>query len=345
MFVAAVNSFASVFYEILSLSSQDAMTLCSLVLIVFVLYSWMFGFATGWWSTVDRIWSIAPALYTVIFFSFHRENVRLLLMSILSVAWATRLSLNFARKGGFGNIEPTTEDYRWGIVRGWVQKSFPPPLVKISLELFHFAFVCTYQNILLFLLVVPVCLTAEAHPDKLIGMWDIVLGLSFLCLLLLEHKTDEEQWAFQSRKHSMTPSQRQAAGGDFARGFCTNGVFRFSRHPNFFAEFSMWWVFSAFGIVCRDYHALDDVFHWDFMGAFLLTLLFQGSTQLTEAISASKYPAYLDYQNSTSRLLPWFPAVSHKTAPHPTSPSATPKSSKVKSQGARASSSSRRKPE
>jgi steroid 5-alpha reductase family enzyme len=37
-----------------------------------------------------------------------------------------------------------------------------------------------------------------------------------------------------------------------------------------------------------------------------LTLLFQGSTAMTEQISLSKYPAYRDYQRKTSRLVPWF---------------------------------------
>jgi steroid 5-alpha reductase family enzyme len=39
----------------------------------------------------------------------------------------------------------------------------------------------------------------------------------------------------------------------------------------------------------------------------LLTALFQGSMAFTESISASKYPAYADYQRRTSRLIPWFP--------------------------------------
>lgn len=39
-------------------------------------------------------------------------------------------------------------------------------------------------------------------------------------------------------------------------------------------------------------------------GAVGLTILFIGSTIFTESISASKYPAYRDYQRSTSMLVP-----------------------------------------
>jgi steroid 5-alpha reductase family enzyme len=38
-----------------------------------------------------------------------------------------------------------------------------------------------------------------------------------------------------------------------------------------------------------------------------LTLLFQGSTRMTEELSLTKYPSYGEYQRTTSRLIPWLP--------------------------------------
>ena len=43
------------------------------------------------------------------------------------------------------------------------------------------------------------------------------------------------------------------------------------------------------------------------LGVVLLVALFQGSTSFTESITLSKYGAYAQYQQTTSRLLPWFP--------------------------------------
>lgn len=40
------------------------------------------------------------------------------------------------------------------------------------------------------------------------------------------------------------------------------------------------------------------------VGTVILTSLFQGSTPLTEYLSSSKYPAYRQYQKTTSRLIP-----------------------------------------
>ena len=43
-------------------------------------------------------------------------------------------------------------------------------------------------------------------------------------------------------------------------------------------------------------------FTW--MGAFVLTGLFIGSTRFTEEISAAKYPQYREYQKRVSMLIP-----------------------------------------
>jgi steroid 5-alpha reductase family enzyme len=44
--------------------------------------------------------------------------------------------------------------------------------------------------------------------------------------------------------------------------------------------------------------------NWTIIGAVLLTVLFIGSTIFTESISSAKYPAYAEYQRTTSMLVP-----------------------------------------
>ncbi|WP_254431448.1 hypothetical protein [Agromyces sp. Marseille-P2726] len=46
----------------------------------------------------------------------------------------------------------------------------------------------------------------------------------------------------------------------------------------------------------------------------LLTLLFIGSTRLTESMSRSKYPDYDAYRARTSAIVPWFPKRPAATA-------------------------------
>jgi ribosomal protein L18 len=104
---------------------------------------------------------------------------------------------------------------------------------------------------------------------------------------------------------------------DFKRGFLVKGLFRFSRHPNFFAEISLWWVIYAFSISSQ-YSKIKNnfeyslLFNYSMVGPFFLTLLFHGSTDLTENISLTKYPKYAEYQSRVSRLIPFLIIPSRK---------------------------------
>jgi hypothetical protein len=84
--------------------------------------------------------------------------------------------------------------------------------------------------------------------------------------------------------------------------YITSGLWRYSRHPNFFGEVSFWWAIYLFSVA--DIHS---PLNWSIGGTLLLTLLFQGSTAVTEHLALQKYPTYAEYQHLTSRLLPWFP--------------------------------------
>ena len=73
----------------------------------------------------------------------------------------------------------------------------------------------------------------------------------------------------------------------------------YSRHPNYFCELGMWWVFYLFAVA-----ASGEWVHWTGLGCIGLTLLFIPSLRMTEQLSVAKYPAYRDYQATTSVLIP-----------------------------------------
>ena len=109
-----------------------------------------------------------------------------------------------------------------------------------------------------------------------------------------ESIADRQQWNFQTAKYAA-----KDRGETVDKEFLTTGLFRFSRHPNFFCEQALWWSFYGFAIA-----ATGQWFHPTIAGAVLLTLLFQGSTWFTERLTLAKYPEYAAYQRTTSRLLP-----------------------------------------
>jgi len=269
----------------------------SVLVAFFILATWLLQVLTTNYSWVDRLWSTAPPLYALIYAAWSGGDARVWLMAALVTLWGARLTFNFARKGGY---HPKEEDYRWAVVRSWLAEN--DPTHPLGRELFSFFFISVYQLVLIALFTIPALDVAWRARGTPLGLLDGLLAVVFLGLLALETLTDQQQWDFQKAKHAMTPEQRKAAGGDFARGFRTTGVFACSRHMNFFAEFMQWWVFYGF-----TWAVGGAWINWTAAGPFLLTLLFQGSTQMTEVLSVAKYPEYQRYQRTTSRLLPLWP--------------------------------------
>lgn len=245
---------------------------------------WILSVVTREYSWVDRIWSIAPPLYLWLQCWQAGPAPRLVLMAVLATAWGLRLTFNFARKGGYRR---GGEDYRWAVLR--------ERLGPVKFQLFNATFIAPYQNLLIWALTFPG--NDVASSLRPLGAEDAILTVLFLAFLGLETVADEQQWRFHRQKAV------RKARGEAGPEFCTTGLFRYSRHPNFVGELAQWWVMYGFAVVATGRPLLPSV-----VGAVLLTVLFDGSTRFTERISASKYPAYAAYQRSTSRLLPWFPA-------------------------------------
>jgi steroid 5-alpha reductase family enzyme len=199
-------------------------------------------------------------------------------MAVLVTLWGARLTFNFARKGGYSG----TEDYRWPILRARMN--------RWQFELFNLFFITLYQNLILLLITLP-ALTAYEHRSTPFGLLDAVVAVVFLGLLAGETLADQQQWNFHSRKAT--------GGADFRPRFLQSGLWRYSRHPNFFFEQAQWWALFFFGAV-----AAGSVLQWTVLGAVLLTLLFVGSTVFTESITRGKYPEYAEYQATTSPIIP-----------------------------------------
>lgn len=264
---------------------MEPIIVCLWVLAGVCLATWVLSLVTGEHSWVDRIWSIVPVVYVWIFAgAAGLADARLDLLAGLVTLWGARLTFNFARKGGYA---PGGEDYRWEVLRGRMS----PALFQV----FALLFIVIYQNVLLLLITLPAW-TAFQHRTPLNAL-DIVCAALFLLFLVGETVADQQQWDFHRWKKA-----EAAAGREPSPRFLQTGLFRFSRHPNFFCEQAQWWVVFLFGCV-----AAGSLLQWTVLGALLLTGLFIGSTVFTESISRSRYPEYAEYQRRVSPIVPWFP--------------------------------------
>lgn len=266
---------------------MDPLLLVIVVAAVASAFCWIASLVTKDTSWVDRLWSVVPVIYVWIFaiagVVSGADATRLVLMALLVTAWGVRLTFNFARKGGYTGME----DYRWAILRA--------RMTKAQFQVFNLLFIVLYQNALLVLISLP-AFVAWQHPTPL-GGWDVLFAALFVGFLVGEFVADQQQWNFHQAK--------LAAGGTLEPGFVTTGLWRYSRHPNFFFEQAQWWALYALGATAAAGTGLvGGVVNGSIIGAALLTVLFIGSTIFTESISASKYPAYAQYQRTTSMLVP-----------------------------------------
>ncbi|KAI8341737.1 hypothetical protein BC941DRAFT_499290 [Chlamydoabsidia padenii] len=253
--------------------------------------------ASNNYSQVDKAWSILPIVYAWHFFYndyLNRDTIhpRLLLAAVLITLWGFRLTWNFARKGGY---EWKGQDYRYPYIKSKIG--------PVAMGVLNLTVIAPFQDALLLMMVSPLYmtnLTFMGDADVSLNKIDLLATVLFTFFLGIEMTADEQQYRFQTEKYCLFKHKLQLSG-DYKRGFLTNGLFGISRHANFFSEMGIWWSIYLFSV-----SSTGDWLNWTIIGPFTLTLLFQGSTWLTELISSEKYPEYKLYQQSVNRFIPWY---------------------------------------
>ncbi|PGH05079.1 hypothetical protein GX51_03177 [Blastomyces parvus] len=255
------------------------------------------------YSQVDRCWSILPIVYNVHYSVWSRLNglPTGIIDTIcgISVIWGARLTYNYWRKGGYSI---GSEDYRWVIVRNKINNRF-------LFFLFNATFISLVQPVLLALITAPTYLFvllsitpggSERDPC------DTVFSRIVLLFIFIEALADQQQWQFQKAKKeyneiARVPPQYKSiyTNNDLSRGFVVSGLWAWCRHPNFTAEQAIWLAFYQWSCV-----KTDQLYNWSSIGALCYVALFQGSTYLTEKITASKYPDYKQYQLRVGKFIP-----------------------------------------
>ena len=256
------------------------------------LLTWIPSLFTGDSSWVDRMWSIIPVVYAWVFAGLAGlSDARLNIMAILITLWGIRLTFNFARRGGYSGYE----DYRWAVLRAKMK--------PWQYQLFNIFFIVIFQNLLLMAIVFPMW-TVSQNPSAGLGVGFDILVVLFVLALIGETVADQQQWNFQKRKYAAI-----AAGQTPESRFCQSGLFKVSRHPNYFFELAQWWIVFLMGVV-----AAGSLWQWTGVGVLVLTGLFVGSTRFTEQITLSKYSEYASYQKRVSAVIPFFPRKSEVTS-------------------------------
>ena len=265
----------------------------SLVVGIVIAYCFLVGELTRNNSQVVKLWSIVPIGYSWHMTALGGMNERMVLMSVLVTIWGIRLTYNFARRGAYVlKFWEGEEDYRWEELR-----KRPGFSNRFIWMLFNLFFISGYQNVLIFLFTVPI-LTCLNNDASALNFIDMLLALIFVVFVAIEFIADQQQFDFQTEKHRRIKSGEPL--GEYEHGFVTTGLWALVRHPNYTMEQSIWFVFYLFSV-----NATGEWINWSIPGSMLLFILFKGSSDFSEEISAKKYPKYKEYQAKTPRFIPF----------------------------------------
>ncbi|MDD4972433.1 MAG: DUF1295 domain-containing protein [Paludibacter sp.] len=244
-------------------------------------------------SQVDKVWSLLPIVYSWITLLAVPSSPRLWIMTMLVTVWGIRLSYNFYRKGGYSILPwKGEEDYRWGILR-----QFPFFQKKGRFTLFNLLFISLYQNVVIFLFSTPLLLAAE-YNSEILSETDILAAFFMALFILIETVADNQLYQFHKQKQNKI-IQDSRFSGSLAKGFLSEGLWNYVRHPNYLSEQLIWVTFYFFGV-----SASGRLINWTLPGPLLLILIFIGSSKLTEQISCGKYPEYRLYMQKVPKFIP-----------------------------------------
>lgn len=195
--------------------------------------------------------------------------------------WSTRLSVRIFRKN-YGK----PEDKRYQKWREeWNQKGRWYFIVRSYLQIY------LLQGTIITLVGLPLLLAFSVNGEPLLPV--VLLGaFVFATGLAYETIADLQLDKFIRRK----------INGDTDQNVMTEGLFRYSRRPNYFGE-SMIWVGMAIMTVTLP---------WGVIGLISPILITYIVTRVTgpmlEKIFIQQYPEeYGEYQKNTNYFIPWFP--------------------------------------
>ena len=226
-------------------------------------------------SIYDPYWSVVPPII-LLYWVFHEQTLAALtLMQILILSmvgfWSLRLTLNWITR--WRGIKD--EDWRYIAFRFKFQGQY----WVVSLAGIHL-----FPTIVVFLACLPVYPALVMH-EGIMGMMEwIAVGVT-LAGILFETIAD---WQLRNYERKKTNCDFQNAG-----------LWKYSRHPNYFGEVLFWVGLFLFST------GMDKAYWWILPGPVLMILMFyQISIPMIDKRMLRRRTGYRDYMKRTSAMIP-----------------------------------------
>ena len=240
---------------------------------IFAFAGWLLSILRNNVTHVDSMWSlffVLAAYTTAIFVLFvYPAPVRLILVLACVTIWALRLFIYLTQRNWGSH-----EDARYVLIRNNNQPHFWFKSLYIIFGL---------QALLAWVISVSLH-AAITNITPLNALDDIGLTL-FILGFVWESLAD-----MQLSRFKVNPSNKGKV--------LNTGVWRYSRHPNYFGECCIWWAFYLF--------ALAGGAWWAIISPILMTILLLkiSGVSLLESTIVERRPAYAEYIRTTNVFFP-----------------------------------------
>jgi steroid 5-alpha reductase family enzyme len=226
-------------------------------------------------SIVDIFWGTGFVIANWLFFALTPEGfgLRKWLIGILVTVWGLRLSLYILWRNWSKG-----EDFRYRVWRAEAGSRW------WWLSLFR---VFWLQGVLMWIISAPLLAAQIGRVPTILTILD-VLGVA----VWLIGFTFEALGDLQLARFKADPANKGKV--------MDRGVWRYTRHPNYFGDAAQWWGYYLIAAVAGGW--------WTIFSPILMTLFLlrvSGVTLLEKTLETR--PGYKEYVERTSSFIPWFP--------------------------------------
>ncbi len=249
----------------------EMMLTVAIVIAAVMIITWVVSLVLRDASVVDPVWPLAfiAVAITALIAGGGDEGRRILIACVVAI-WGARLSIHLlVRNAG------KEEDFRYAAMRAKRGRRF---------WLTSLGTVFLLQGLLVWVVSLPVQLSAI--PDRPLGWLAIAGAIVWVLGVAFEAIGDGQLTRFKA-----DPASRGQV--------LDTGLWRYTRHPNYFGDFLVWW--GIFLIAAE-----SGAGAWGVAGPLLMTLLLVkvSGAGLLEKDIAVRRPGYADYVRRTSGFIP-----------------------------------------
>lgn len=239
--------------------------------------TWLISLKLKNTSIVDIIWGFGFVLVNWVAFFLTPEGLaeRKWILNILVTIWGLRLTIHiFLRNKG------KPEDFRYAKWRDQYGEKW-----------WWFSYFQTFmlQGGLMLLISAPLIHTQATATPTQIGILEIFGIIVWSIGFFFESVGD-----YQLKQFKENPANKDK--------LLTSGVWKYTRHPNYFGDSAQWWGFYL--IAAGSTLGYLTIFSPIIMTFFLIKV---SGVAMLEKSMENKKPGYKEYMKTTSAFIPWFP--------------------------------------